>query len=126
MNQQRFYTMAEAMDWPMPKFIIDQWLFENGITILSGLPKVGKTSVAADLMVAVASQRAWANGLPVNKQCNVMAFLGESPSGVFAKLTAKAQLEGLKPKALPIQLHPGVPNFLDSELGLTTDQVDFA
>ncbi len=87
------------------EWLIDGLLLKSGAAILGGAPKAGKSFLALDLCVAVASGTTAASHFPVTTACPVTLLCAEDPNPVLAaRLTALARSRSTDIADLPIEV----------------------
>lgn len=91
----RLYSTAEMLALPEPTWLIDTIMPAGGLVGLYGPPGVGKSFVAVDLAMSVASGRSW-QGHPVT-QGYVLYVSAEGGSGMGKRIAAWLQVRGVKP-----------------------------
>ena len=81
-----FLSELDIYDLPPPKPLIHAWLYRETLAVLYGPPKKGKTFVAIDIAMAVATGSGWAGGDV--EAGNVLYCLGEGLSGLGRRMKA--------------------------------------
>lgn len=104
---------------PPPEPLADGWFYRRSLAVLYGPPKKGKTFVAIDLAMSVATGTDWLGG--TTTQGNVVYCLGEGVAGMHRRLIAWRQHRGITcPTQLAILPHtPQLANPVD-----VTDFID--
>jgi len=82
-------TIEDIKQFPDPKFLIENVLIEDTITLLGSYPGKGKTLVALSLMRSVLDGFPWLGKYTVNRQGPVLLINEESPDSVLKTYTAK-------------------------------------
>jgi RecA-family ATPase len=91
---------ASPLEW-----LVDSLLLKSGAAILGGAPKAGKSFLALDLCVAVASGTTGAGYFEVAAACPVTLLCAEDPSPVLAqRLAALARSRSRALHELPIEV----------------------
>jgi hypothetical protein len=91
---------ASPVEW-----LVEGLLLKSGAAILGGAPKTGKTFLALDLCVAVASGTTGAGYFRVETACPATLLCAEDPSPVLAqRLTALARSRSKDLHQLPIEI----------------------
>jgi AAA domain-containing protein/MarR family protein len=91
---------ASPVEW-----LVEGLLLKSGAAILGGAPKAGKSFLALDLCVAVASGTIGAGHFRVAAACPVTLLCAEDPSAVLAqRLAALARSRSLVLDDLPIEV----------------------
>jgi RecA-family ATPase len=91
---------ASPVEW-----LVDGLLLKSGAAILGGAPKAGKSFLALDLCVAVASGTTGAGYFGVEAACPVTLLCAEDPSPVLAqRLAALARSRSKALQELPIEV----------------------
>jgi biotin operon repressor len=91
---------ARPVEW-----LVDGLLLRSGAAILGGAPKAGKSFLALDLCVAVASGTVGAGHFRVGTACPVTLLCAEDPNPVLAqRLTALARSRSVALAELPIEV----------------------
>jgi hypothetical protein len=107
---------AKVAEQGTPKYLVKRLIPEDGYGVLSAAKKVGKTWLALDLAVSVASGTPWLGIFPVEKQGSVLYYFNEGGERkVIRRLRAICEHKGVRLEELPIVLTTQVPN-------LTTDE----
>lgn len=107
----RFLTLEEAEAIPKPAWLVDEMLPVGASVELYGPPGAGKSFVAIDLAMSVASGRPFLGH--ATKHSTVAYCLGESVGGVGARLRAWRQARGAT-FGVRFRLLPGMVQLLDA------------
>ena len=75
---------------PEPEPLVPGWLFRRSFAALSAPPKTGKTFIALDLALALATGTRWVGG-NIPRQGRVLYIIGEGVSGVGQRVRAWKQ-----------------------------------
>jgi hypothetical protein len=85
-NKIQLLSLADIERQPDPEFLIDGWLVKSSLAILYGEPKVGKTFIALDMAIRVASGGSWF-GSPVSPT-SVVYVCAEGLRGMKPRIAA--------------------------------------
>jgi hypothetical protein len=100
-ERRRLITMEEMMaDLGPPDWLIEGHLESDGLCVLYGAPKTGKTFVALDMALSIASGQAF-HGNAV-QQGAVVYIAGEGLSGLKRRTQAWSIEHDLEAKSLPV------------------------
>lgn len=100
----RLYSMQELINLPAPKFLINGVLPEGALAVLYGAPGAGKTFVAADFAMSVATNLPW-QGKTVDSGY-VLYVSGEGGSGIGKRGQAWCEVHDVNPRRVRIAWLP--------------------
>jgi hypothetical protein len=101
-------TIDQLLARPAPKWLIKKALPESGLGVLYGEPGSGKTFIAIDLAVSVASGSEW-QGQKV-KRAGVVYIAAEGGEGLSSRFQAYQRRHGIELTGLPLALIPSTIN----------------
>lgn len=109
----RLIDDVEVMDLPDPEYLIDGILARRSLTCVYGPPGAGKTTILAEMAVAIATKGSFF-GHEVRHRGAVVYAGSDDPFGWKPRLMAKKRAAGLAfDRALGIYLFPEPLNILD-------------
>ena len=111
----RLYSTEELLRMPPPHWLVDTILPAGGLVALYGQPGEGKSFVALDLALSVASGKPWLSQFPV--QAGYVVYISaEGGTGIGKRVQAWITARGVSPANLPIAwLIESIPIYADSE-----------
>jgi len=92
-TNDRLLTAEEIIDMPLPQWLVTQFLIEGGLGCLAGQPAEGKTFLALDWAMSIASGNAWF-GHPVSQGPTVFVA-AEGSAGLGPRIRAWKQYYGV-------------------------------
>ena len=75
-----------SIEPPSPEWIVDGWLAKHDIGIISAAAGAGKSTLVADLAVAISHNRPWCSSLPVRFSGPALYFDEEQSRGTLQRL----------------------------------------
>lgn len=109
-GDKRLYSTHELINMPAPMWLVDGVLPEGGLVVLYGPPGAGKTFVAADFALSVATNTKW-HGRDVDHGY-VLYVSGEGGSGIGKRAQAWCEVNDMNPRRVrlawlpePIQMY---------------------
>ena len=114
-SSQKKFTFIKASDLKIspPKWIVEDYLEENSLSVIFGDPGSGKTFIALSLAASVATGRHW-NGQSV-KQGSVFYIAGEGFSGISRRLAAWSKYHECPLDDTPLFISEKPAQLLDRE-----------
>ena len=110
----RLYSTSELLNLPAPQWLIDQIVTENGLVGVFGAPEVGKSFLAIDVALCVATGLPW-QGHPVHKGF-VLYISAEGGSGIGKRVLAWLLEHQMDPREADVAwLIESIPVTADSE-----------
>jgi KaiC/GvpD/RAD55 family RecA-like ATPase len=105
--------LGEILHRSKPEWLVDQLMVDKTFGIIFGKPGVGKTFLATDLAVAIAS-----GGEFFGRQCarrKVFLFYGEGGTMALVRSLAAIEARGVNAEELPswLEVFPAAPTFMD-------------
>lgn len=108
-------SLKQIKAMPPIEWLVQDLLTRHGFSVMYGQPGCGKTFLALDLALCVASGRDF-HGMPT-KQGNVLYIVGEGVGGIGKRVNAWGDNrgKGLDPDKLPFWIVPVAVNFSKAE-----------
>jgi len=111
------YTIADILTWPDPIDLVETILVDGELICHFGPPKSGKSYVAIDLALSIASGVPLFGKYKIQRPGPVIYLSGEGHSGMKRRMRAWASAHGLSDDqlaALPFRYRTSVPNTRDA------------
>ena len=123
-NKVRDITAAEFFAMPPPRYLVPGLVHRDGIAVLFGAPHSGKSFLALDVALSLASGKPWAGGegktvtLPDGAPGVVHYIMAEAPGTNIGRGNAWLAYHGLTVADLGGRFHPILDAFLLTKGGI--------